>query len=79
MPNYYATPIVPLASGKVRYVGEAIVAVIATSRYLAEDAAELIDIAYEPLETVSCNARAMAEDAPLLHEEAGTNVLIARE
>ena len=79
MPNYYATPIVPLASGKVRYVGEAIVAVIATSRYLAEDAAELIDIAYVPLETVSCNARAMAEDAPLLHEEAGTNVLIARE
>jgi carbon-monoxide dehydrogenase large subunit len=36
MANYYATPILPLASGKVRYVGEAIIAVIATSRYLAK-------------------------------------------
>ena len=35
MANYYATPILPLASGKVRYVGEAIAAVVATSRYLS--------------------------------------------
>src|SRR5215472_11722680 len=79
MPNYYATPILPLASGKVRYVGEAIAAVIATSRYLAEDALELIEIEYEPLETVSRGERAIAQNAPLLHEDAGTNVLIARE
>src|SRR5215831_14816578 len=38
MPNYYATPILALASKKVRYVGEAVVAVIAEDRYLAEDA-----------------------------------------
>ncbi|SDT58780.1 xanthine dehydrogenase family protein molybdopterin-binding subunit [Bradyrhizobium canariense] len=79
MPNYYATPIVPLASGKVRYVGEAVVAVIATSRYLAEDALELIEIDYEPLGAVARAERAAAKDAPLLHEEAGTNVLISRE
>jgi aerobic carbon-monoxide dehydrogenase large subunit len=79
MPNYYATPIVPLASGKVRYVGEAVVAVIATSRYLAEDALELIEIDYEPLGAVAQAERAAASDAPLLHEEAGTNVLISRE
>ena len=79
MPNYYATPIVPLASKKVRYVGEAVVAVVATSRYLAEDALELIDVEYEPLGVISCAERAVADGAPLLHEEAGTNVLIARE
>lgn len=79
MPNYYATPISPLASGKVRYVGEAIAAVIATSRYLAEDAAELIEVDYDPLGPVSLAEQAIAEGAPLLHEQAGTNVLIARE
>jgi aerobic carbon-monoxide dehydrogenase large subunit len=79
MANYYATPILPLATGKVRYVGEAIAAVIAESRYLAEDAVELIDIEYEPLGPVSDPERNVPPDAPLLHEEAGTNVLIARE
>jgi carbon-monoxide dehydrogenase large subunit len=79
MPNYYATPIVPLATGKVRYVGEAVAVVIASSRYLAEDALELIEIEYEPLGTVSRAEQAVEDDAPLLHEEAGTNVLIARE
>lgn len=79
MPNYYATPIVPLAIGKVRYVGEAVAAVVASSRYLAEDALELIEIEYQPLRAVSRGEQAAAEDAPLLHEEAGSNVLIARE
>jgi carbon-monoxide dehydrogenase large subunit len=79
MANYYATPILPLALGKVRYVGEAVVAVVATSRYLAEDAVELIDVEYESLGAVARAELALADDAPLLHEEAGTNVLIARE
>jgi aerobic carbon-monoxide dehydrogenase large subunit len=79
MPNYYATPILALASRKVRYVGEAVVAVIAEDRYLAEDALELIDIEYAPLGAVSDPKFAVSENAPLLHPEAGTNVLIARE
>jgi aerobic carbon-monoxide dehydrogenase large subunit len=79
MPNYYATPILPLASGKVRYVGEAVAAVIATSRYLAEDAAELIAVDYGPLGVVSQAEQAIADGAPLLHEKANTNVLVARE
>jgi aerobic carbon-monoxide dehydrogenase large subunit len=79
MPNYYATPILPLARNKVRYVGEAVVAVVAASRYLAEDALELIDVEYEPLGALARAELATADDAPLLHEEAGTNVLIARE
>ena len=52
---------------------------IAESRYLAEDAAELIEIEYEPLGAVSDPERNVAAAAPLLHEQAGTNVLIARE
>ena len=79
MPNYYATPIVPLAIEKVRYVGEAVVAVIAETRYEAEDAVELVEVDYEPLGNVADAERNALADAPLLHEEAGTNVLIARE
>ena len=79
MPNYYATPITALASKKVRYVGEAVVAVVAKDRYLAEDAVELIDIEYALLGAVSDPEFAVSRDAPVLHEEAATNVLIARE
>jgi aerobic carbon-monoxide dehydrogenase large subunit len=79
MPRYYATPILPLASGKVRHLGEAVAAVVAASRYHAEDALELIEVEYEPLGAVSSSEQAIAEGAPLLHEKAGTNVLIARE
>jgi carbon-monoxide dehydrogenase large subunit len=79
MPNYYATPIMALASRKVRYVGEAVVAVIAENRYLAEDALELIDIEYFPLGAVTDPELAVSGDAQLIHEEATTNVLIARE
>lgn len=79
MKNYYATPIYPLARGKVRFVGEAVVAVVATSRYAAEDAAGLVEIDYDPLPFASDPADAACHDAPLLHEEAGTNVIISRE
>ena len=79
MAHYYATPILPLASGKVRFVGEPIVAVVAESRYLAEDACELIEIAYDPLPVVVDPEAAARPGAPLLHEEAGTNVLVERE
>jgi len=79
MKGYYATPILPLARDKVRHVGEAIVGIVAESRYLAEDAAELVDIDFEPLELPADAMAARRDGAPLLHEEAGTNVLVARE
>ncbi len=79
MKNYYATPIWPLARGKVRYVGEPVVAVVAESRYAAEDALEHISIDYESLPFAIRQTDAVAEDAPLLHEEAGTNVIVSRE
>jgi aerobic carbon-monoxide dehydrogenase large subunit len=79
MPSYYPTPLLPLARGKVRYVGEPVVGVIAQSRYYAEDALELIAIDYEPLAAVSDAEQAVHSGAPLLHEEAGTNVMVGRE
>jgi len=79
MPGYYATPIWPLARGKVRYVGEPVVAVVAESRYAAEDALEHINIEYEPLPFAIRQVDAVKDDAPLLHEEAGTNTIIRRE
>ena len=79
MPGYYATPIVALAQGKVRYVGEPVVGVVAESRYLAEDALELIGIDYDPLPGVIDPEVAARHGSPLLHEDAKTNVLVARE
>ncbi len=79
MDGYHATAIYPLARDKVRYVGEPVAAVLAESRYLAEDALEAIDIAYAPLGAVSDPERALGADAPVLHDDAGTNLLVTRE
>lgn len=63
---------------KVRFVGEPVAAVAADSRYLAEDALELIQVEYELLSPVVTPAEAMAPDAPVLFEERGTNVIQSR-
>lgn len=79
MANYHSTAIYPLARGKVRFVGEAVVAVVADSRYIAEDALEYIQIDYEPLANIVNPYAAAESDSPLLHEDAGTNILVQRE
>jgi carbon-monoxide dehydrogenase large subunit len=79
MAGYYATPIWPLARDKVRYVGEPVVGVVAESRYLAEDALELVEIDFAPLPVVIDPLDAVNEAAPLLHDEANTNVILSRE
>ena len=78
MPDYRATRFVPLARAKVRHVGEPVVAVVADNRYLAEDAAALVAVDYDPLPDVADPEEALA-DRTLLHEEAGTNLIAARE
>ncbi len=65
-----------MAPDKVRYLGEPLAAVVATDRYLAEDAAELVEVKYEPLQPVVDIEDALKPDAPLLFEEAGTNALL---
>jgi len=76
--GFVSTPIVPLADGKVRHVGEPVVAVLAESRHIAEDAAELVDMVLEPLPAAVDPAAAAEDGAPLLHEAEGTNVLVDR-
>ena len=63
----------PLARGKVRYVGEPIVMVVAESRYLAEDALRDVVVHADPLEAVVDLERALAADAPLVHEHLQSN------
>lgn len=69
----------PLAVERVRYVGEPVALVVADSRYLAEDAAELVAIEYTPQEAVIDPRAACQGAAPLLHPEAGTNEVSVRE
>ena len=79
MKDYYATPTTALATSKVRYVGEPVVGVIAQSRYLAEDALELLDIVYEPLPVVIDPEEAAKSSSAILHEDANSNVLCSRQ
>src|SRR5262245_56165131 len=79
MRDYKTTSWPPLAVEKVRYVGEAVAVVVAESRYLAEDALEQTEVDYEPLPTVADAEAASAVSATVLHEEAGTNILLTRQ
>jgi aerobic carbon-monoxide dehydrogenase large subunit len=58
-----------LATDKVRYQGQEVAAVIATDRYIAEDALELIDVDYEILPPVTTPQQALADGAPLIRDE----------
>jgi carbon-monoxide dehydrogenase large subunit len=63
----------PLAREEVRYVGELVAFVIADDRYVAEDAAELIDVRYEPLPAVTELEPAVAGGSPLVHADVPGN------
>jgi carbon-monoxide dehydrogenase large subunit len=64
----------PLADGDVRYVGEPIAIVIATSRYLAEDGCDLVHIDVASSRPVVTARDALAADAAVVHPELGSNV-----
>src|SRR5262245_55290943 len=63
----------PLAHEKVRYVGEPVAMVIASSRYVAEDALDAMEVRYEPLPAVVRIPDARRDEV-VLHEEHGTNL-----
>ncbi len=65
---------VPLARDKVRHVGEAVVAIVAESRYVAEDAAELVFVDYDPLPAVVDLEAALEPDAARLHDDLESNL-----
>ena len=68
-----------LARDKVLHVGDPVVLVIATSHQAAQEAAELVEIEYDPLPAVTDGYAALAEGAPLLWEEAPGNVAFTFE
>ena len=65
-----------LASDKVRFVGDPVALVVATSREAARDAAELVSMDIDPLPAVTRAEDAVAEGAPLLHADAPDNVAL---
>ena len=68
-----------LATDKVRFVGEPVVAIAATSRYVAEDALELVSVDYEPLPPVTDAAKALEPGSTLVFDEHGSNVMLRRD
>ena len=68
MPSHF-----PLAFDKARHVGDGVAVVVAETRAIAKDAAELVEVEYEPLEAVADVGKALDAGAPLVHEDFGTN------
>ena len=64
----------PMAVTRARYQGEPVVAVVAESQMAAVDAAELVQVDYEPLPAV-VDTEVALKDQTILHESAGTNVV----
>ena len=69
----------PLAVEETRYAGEWVAAVVATDRAAAEDAADLVQIDYEPLPVVMDPEVACQPGAPLVHPLHGSNVMTERQ
>ena len=71
VPTHY-----PLTKDKIRFHGDAVAVVLAESREQAADGAELVSVTVSELPAVTDMEAAMAEGAPILHEELGTNVTV---
>jgi carbon-monoxide dehydrogenase large subunit len=67
----------PLATDRVRFVGEAIVVVLADTVTHAKDAADMVIVDYEPLEAAVTAEAALAEGAPVLFEAHGDNIALS--
>jgi carbon-monoxide dehydrogenase large subunit len=74
MPDQRAPKRTVLAGDRVYYVGHAVAVVVATDRYTARDALDLIEVDYDPLPAVTDPEKALAKDSPLTHPDLGTNV-----
>jgi 3-oxo-Delta1-steroid hydratase/dehydrogenase large subunit len=67
-----------LAIDKVRYVGEGVAIIVADSRYIAEDARDLVDVEYEPVEPIVDPIAAADDTSNLVHDALGTNIAYER-
>jgi 4-hydroxybenzoyl-CoA reductase subunit alpha len=68
----------PLAKGKVRFIGDAVAAVVARDEDTALEAVGLIEVDYDPLPAVFDPMEALAEGAPLIHEDRPGNVALVK-
>jgi carbon-monoxide dehydrogenase large subunit len=68
MPPHY-----PLATAEARYQGDGVAVVIAETRALAKDAAELVEVDYEPLDAVADVEKALEDGAPVVHGDLDSN------
>ena len=66
---------IPLAHERARYAGEWVAAVVAETRHIAEDAAELVQVDYNPIDFVIDPEEAMKPGAPMVHPQHGSNIL----
>ena len=64
----------PIAVGRVRYVGEPVAIIVATDRYVAEDAADLVEVEYRARPAVVDPLATLLPDAPVLHDGFNGNV-----
>jgi len=65
----------PLAGDRVRFVGDPVALVVASSRSVAEDACELVEVEYDPLPVIADVDTAVAAGAPAVFDEVGHNVM----
>lgn len=72
--NTVNRPFIP--ADYVRHVGEAVALVIAEDRYQAMEAMEAVEVDYEPLPANTSTARALDPEAPLVHKQFGTNLVL---
>src|SRR3982750_605945 len=63
-----------LATDRVYYVGHAVAIVVATDKYIARDAADLIEVDYDPTAAVADPEKALKPDSPRVHPEYDSNV-----
>jgi carbon-monoxide dehydrogenase large subunit len=78
VPGFQASTLHALSLERARFVGEALAAVAAEDRYLAEDAADRVHVAATPLPAVLDPLEALAPGAPLVHDDVAGNVFFRR-
>jgi carbon-monoxide dehydrogenase large subunit len=78
-PGWKGTDLPVLAWPRVHFVGQAVAVVAAVDRYVAEDAAELVEVDYHPLRAVVDPEAAAEPGSPLLHEAWGDNLFLERQ
>ncbi|MGC2415484.1 MAG: xanthine dehydrogenase family protein molybdopterin-binding subunit [Stellaceae bacterium] len=77
--GFFIAPHPVLAHDAVRYVGEAVAIVVAETLSQAMDAAERVEVVYEPVPAVARSRDALSPDAPLVWDEHGSNRCIDSE